>query len=161
MENNNTLKNGGLERESNQKKGQSSLAILMVDDEPLICGLCAEVLMRAGYEVDTAQDGISAWKTLQSKKYDLLITDHNMAPLTGLELIKKLHAARMELPVIMASGTIPAEELNRHPWLKIKGVLLKPYSVDALLEEVKKILHLKNEDGKSSESRFDENPSQG
>src|ERR1035441_6822218 len=79
--------------------------ILVVDDEPDIRRLNAEVLKSSGYEVDTAEDGKAGWQALQAvthapDSYDLLITDHNMPELSGLALVKKLRAARMALPVI-------------------------------------------------------------
>jgi DNA-binding response OmpR family regulator len=114
--------------------------ILMVDDDSLLLQLSTEVLIHAGYGVDAAADGAAAWRVLTSDSYDLLITDNNMPKVTGVELLEKLHAARMSLPVIMASGAVPTEELNWHPWLKLDAVLLKPFSGDELLGTVEKVL---------------------
>ena len=75
----------------------------------------ARVLIHSGYAVDVAEDGAAAWEALQANRYELLITDNNMPRLTGIELLKKLRSARMALPVILVSGTMPAEELKRHP----------------------------------------------
>src|ERR1700720_4218278 len=86
-----------------QARGGSNppLRILVVDDDIAIRQLSAEVLIRSGYEVDAAADGAAAWRALNSDSYDLLITDPNVPELTGVELLKKLRAARMSLPVIM------------------------------------------------------------
>lgn len=65
------------------------------------------MLLRAGYEVDSAEDGSVAWDTLNACSYDLLINDNNMPNLTGLELLRKVRDHHIALPVIMASGTIP------------------------------------------------------
>jgi hypothetical protein len=46
----------------------------------------------------------------------------------------------MTLPIIMATGTFPREELDRHPWLQIDAPLLKPHTFDELLGTMKKIL---------------------
>ncbi len=98
--------------------------ILVVEDEPDIRRLNAEVLESSGYEVDTAEDGLAGWKVLHAARhapesYALLITDHDMPGLSGLALVKKARAARMALPVIMATGTLPTEELfTRYPWLQ-------------------------------------------
>jgi DNA-binding response OmpR family regulator len=111
----------------------ANLRILVVDDEPMILQLNSEVLSDAGYDVDSAEDGAAAWDALQLNRYDLLITDHDMPNMSGLELVRKLHAARVTLPVIMASGTMPVEELKRHPWLPIEAKLQKPYTLTELL----------------------------
>lgn len=116
------------------------LRILVVDDEPGIRRLNATVLSRSGYEVSAAADGADAWQALNTDGYDLLITDQNLPKVSGVELIKKLRGARMAVPVIMATGTFPREELNRHPWLQPDATLLKPYTIEALLGTVKEVL---------------------
>jgi len=115
-------------------------SILVVDDDSVIRQLNTEVLLRSGYEVDAAEDGAAAWEALGADNYDLLITDHDMPGLSGLDLIKKLRAARMELPVIMATGKLPEEEFTRYPWLQPVARLLKPYTKAELLGMVKEAL---------------------
>jgi CheY-like chemotaxis protein len=107
--------------------------ILVAEDDDDIRRLNVEVLTDSGYEVDAAEDGACAWDALQLNSYDLLITDNNMRKMSGVELLKKLHAARMTLPVILTSGTMPVEELKRHPWLQIEAKLHKPYTLAKLL----------------------------
>ena len=58
--------------------------ILVVDDDPYICHLSAEVLIPHGYEVNAVEDHIAGWTALQSDPYDLLITDLDMPGLSGL-----------------------------------------------------------------------------
>ena len=115
--------------------------ILLVDDDRDVRNLNAEVLMRAGYQVDTAENGASGWKALQANRYDALITDNTMPGVTGLDLIRKLRSEDMTLSVILASGTVPAEELNRCPWLQVDALLPKPYSIGELLRTVDRVLH--------------------
>jgi DNA-binding response OmpR family regulator len=112
----------------------------VVEDEAPVRQLNAEVLTRAGYEVDAAEDGAAAWEALNGDSYDLLITDNGMPRLSGLELLKKLRAARMELPVIMATGTLPTQEFAQSPWLRPAATLEKPYTIEELLRTVKKVL---------------------
>jgi two-component system response regulator ResD len=117
--------------------------ILVVEDEPDIRRINAIVLHRAGYHVDTAEDGKAGWHAVSHApdSYALLITDHNMPRLTGLALVKKLRDARMTLPVIMATAALPEEDLFvRYPWLQPAVALPKPYSVGQLLGTVEKVL---------------------
>jgi DNA-binding response OmpR family regulator len=114
--------------------------ILVVDDDSDICQLNAEVLIHSGYEVDAAADGAAAWEALQIKDFNLLITDHNMPKLTGVELVRKLRSARMALPVILSTGRLPTEELAKNPSLQLAAILPKPFSVDELLGTVTKVL---------------------
>jgi len=113
--------------------------ILVADDKPLILHLFDLVLSDAGYEVDPAEDGAAAWDMIQLNRYDLLITDHEMPNVSGIELLKKLHAARVTLPVIMVSGTMPTEELARQPWLKLAACLPKPFALAELLATIEKV----------------------
>jgi DNA-binding response OmpR family regulator len=114
--------------------------ILVVEDEPNIRALNTGVLINSGYDVDAAEDGAAAWEALGTDSYDLMITDNKMPRLTGVELLKKLYANRMALPVIMATGELPTEEFTRYPWLQPAAMLLKPYTIEELLGTVKKVL---------------------
>jgi DNA-binding response OmpR family regulator len=114
--------------------------ILVVDDDISIRELSTEVLIHFGYGVDAAADGAAAWQALNSDRYDLLITDHNMPELTGVELLKKLRAAHMDLPVIVATGVLPKDELTQYPELQPVVTLLKPFTIAELLGTVKEIL---------------------
>ncbi len=115
--------------------------ILVADDDEDIRRLNIDILTLSGYRVDAAEDGAVAWDNLQRNNYDLLITDNNMPKVSGFELLKKLRAGRMALPVIMASGTLPAEEFMQSPWLQPTATLLKPFTSDELLGTVRKVLH--------------------
>ncbi|MDR3457696.1 MAG: response regulator [Verrucomicrobiae bacterium] len=114
--------------------------ILVVEDDPLIRRLNTEVLTFSGFQVDAAEDGAAAWVAIQNENYDLIVTDNDMPNLTGVELLQSLHEARLALPVILATSTIPQDDLDRHPWLHIDATLLKPYSFHELLAAVKNVL---------------------
>ena len=114
--------------------------ILVADDEPTVRRLITEALVRSGYHVDAAEDGAVAWEAIQARHYDLLITDNAMPKVTGLELVRNMRSARIEVPVVMVSGSISTDELERRPWLEISAVLSKPFALDALLATVKSAL---------------------
>ena len=114
--------------------------VLVVDDESNMRKLNTEFLIAYGYHVDAAEDGAVAWDTLQTKSYDLLITDNTMPKVTGVELIEKVRAAGMPLPVIMATATLPKQTFARNPWLQPAATLLKPYTLAELLGTVKHVL---------------------
>jgi two-component system chemotaxis response regulator CheY len=110
--------------------------ILVVDDDDDIRRFNTEALTGSGYHVEAAVDGAQGWEALNASCYDLLITDNNMPNLTGIELIKKLNAARMAVPVILASGVSHTEESE----LRLAATLPKPFTLDELLGTVKKVL---------------------
>jgi PAS domain S-box-containing protein len=114
--------------------------ILVVDDDSHTRQLSLEVLAGAGYDVEAVEDGAAGWDALQAKSYDLIITDNKMPKMTGIEMIEKLRAARMAVPVIMATESAPTHEFDRKPWLKPYATLQRPYSNDDLLAAVRRVL---------------------
>jgi DNA-binding response OmpR family regulator len=131
------------ERASAPEKTRASppRRILVVEDNISLRRLNTQVLSRSGYEVDGAADGAIAWQALSTDSYDLLVTAHDIPKLTGVELVRKVRAARMALPVVMATGTLPEEEFTRQPWLQPAAMLPKPYTPEEMLRTVKKVLH--------------------
>ncbi len=114
--------------------------ILVVDDEKAMRNLHLELLTCAGYEVIAVADGDLAWKAIQTQHFDLMITDNSMPKVSGVELVSKVIASNIRLPVIMATGALPEHEFKRFPWLKDMAVLVKPISNNELLSMVEKIL---------------------
>ena len=125
-----------------QHRPHAARRILVADDEPEIRLINTAMLTQGGYKVDAAEDGYAAWEALTANGYDLLITDHSMPKVSGVELLRKLHAARMTLPVIMATGAVPSHEFVREPWLQPAAVLLKPYTSSELLGTVEGVLRV-------------------
>ena len=115
--------------------------ILVVDDEPDILDLNTEVLEDCGYLVDAIKDGSAAWEAVQCTRYNLIVTDNNMPGLTGVQLIKKIRAADMALPIIMATGTLPIGEFALNPGIQPTAILYKPYTITELVASVKEALH--------------------
>jgi DNA-binding NtrC family response regulator len=127
-------------REAVQDQPNSRQRILVVEEAHDIRQLNAEVLMDAGYQVDVTEDGITAWAALELHRYDLLITDQFLPNVSGVELLKKIHTARMTLPVIMATNILPTWEFALHPCLQSITMLRKPYTFEKLLGMVKNAL---------------------
>lgn len=126
---------------------QPRARILYVDDEPAMRRLGRLVLVQAGYEVDTAADGAEAWMALQEVSYHLLITDHNMPRLTGLELAKQARLAGMRLPIVLASGSPNAPCDPASSWLGLAARLSKPFDAETLVETVAQVLRVANGKG--------------
>jgi len=124
---------------ASQDQLNSSQRILVADDDPFIRTIISSTLVQNGYQVDIAKDGAEAWKALNEASYSLLITDYKMPRVDGLELITKLRSQDKSLPVILVSGTMPVEALNRRPGLRIDALLEKPFTAEELLEAVKRV----------------------
>ena len=117
--------------------------ILVVEDDPDIRRLNTEILTYSGYQVDAANGGVAAWFALEQNNYDLIVTDNNMPNGTGVDLIKKLRAHHLAIPVVMATGTVPPPDaLLGHAITPV--VMLKPYEFEDLLKTVKNALSENN-----------------
>jgi CheY-like chemotaxis protein len=124
--------------------------ILFVDDEPQFRDLGQFVLVRSGYEVNTAVDGTQGWEALQHAHYNLLITDNNMPGFTGLELAGRARVAGMRLPIMMISGSPSPMQDPAWARLDIAAFLSKPFAGDALVEMAGRVL-LSANDGRLSD----------
>lgn len=117
-----------------QCRPKPTYRILVVDDDIQIRRFVVRVLTTSGYRVDTAEDGAIGWHSLHGNSYDLLITDHQMPKVTGVELVRAVRSARM------TSGAIPTAALEKDPSLRIVATLPKPFTVEELLGTVRKVL---------------------
>lgn len=118
------------------------IRILVVDDEPLVAGLIAEVLASDGYEVDTAGNGREGLEQIAAHSYDLIVSDLRMPELDGVGLFRELERTQPALlrRLIFVSGTMePAEYANFLEETKAP-VLSKPFQVKALRQLVRQIL---------------------
>lgn len=123
------------------REASKSGRILVADDDESIRYLEVEVLSRLGYEVDEAENGNRAWKALQGKHYDLIITDQDMPEVTGLQLIHKLRLAGFETSVILASGRLSSNSCLTTELVKLGATTLsKPFTLDELTTTVERLL---------------------
>jgi DNA-binding response OmpR family regulator len=98
------------------------------------------VLWAAGYRVSSAEDGEEGWSALCAGSYDLLITDHDMPRLSGLDLLRRLRAVKFDLPVILISGNMPWAEPDLLGMLQPGLALEKPFSFVGLMATVSSLL---------------------
>jgi signal transduction histidine kinase/FixJ family two-component response regulator len=86
-------------------KAKRSAVILFVDDDPLIAMSTAEMLEDLGHRVIGVNSGLHALEILRSEQpLDLMMTDHMMPGMTGLELVAASRDGRPALPVLLATG---------------------------------------------------------
>jgi DNA-binding response OmpR family regulator len=122
-------------------KASTSLGnILVVDDDAGMRGVVAAILLHTGYRVSCAEDGEAGWSALCGDRFDMMITDHEMPRLRGLDLLRRVRRAPLNVPVILTSATIPWHEPDLLPLLPPGQVLEKPFSPAKLLSTVRRFL---------------------
>lgn len=125
--------------------GEQAGSILVAESDPLVRERCSLTLSQAGFEVSIARDGLEAWNVLQSRVYDLLITDKNMPYLTGLQLIRRIRLARMSVPIILVLGTIIGTPIDKLPWHDCAAIVAKPYTAGQLTSVVGEVMRGRSE----------------
>jgi CheY-like chemotaxis protein len=80
--------------------------LLIVDDNQLVRELHARVLSLAGYDTETAADGIEALERLADEPFDLVLTDKHMPGLSGANIVLALRSAGSRIPIVMVSGSL-------------------------------------------------------
>ncbi len=118
--------------------------ILIVDDEEIICTIlerCFETL-KPDYNVVVATDGFVAVDQLQQQSFDLVMTDHQMAGMNGLELAKIARQVSPATRIVLMTGTnylIPASKVKT---LGLDGYIEKPFSPTQILDIVNHVLSI-------------------
>ena len=88
------------------RPSEKSLRILVADDEETVREFLQFLLTEEGYIVDIAHDGTAALKLLGTKQYGVLLMDHAMPGLSGVETFRTIHRQFPKLPVILVTGSV-------------------------------------------------------
>ena len=110
-------------------------SILLVDDETKILNALAQALRAEGHEVVATANPREAQRLLAQRMFDLLVVDNLMPELTGLDLIRELHASNaIERPqIVMMTAHATVESAIEAMKLGAFDYLQKPFEVDELL----------------------------
>lgn len=115
-------------------------AVLVVDDALEIRESLAVILRRRGYDVDTAEDGLTGWKAWSEKPYRLLITDCAMPNLSGIELLRRVREVSPDVPVILISGYATWSESDLEDVLPPGRFIPKPFPFHTLFSTIETLL---------------------
>jgi CheY-like chemotaxis protein len=115
---------------------------LVVDDEPVIRSLYAEVLQAMGFTVETAADGVEGVERLKESAYNLIISDIRMPRMTGIEFLLKSGSVRpgSQNRFIFTTGLL--DSLNAHEYMIAteRPCIMKPARVDNIQQTILEFL---------------------
>lgn len=129
------------------KAGQKPVRILHVEDDLTVAGLVQEIAREETWEVEHRIEGNAALEQLASDThYDLLLVDHELPGLNGLELIEHVRSMfhRRYMPIVMMSGTLDeaaALEAGADAFLR------KPQGIGFVVDTINRLLHEREQDG--------------
>ena len=116
-----------------------SIKILIVDDYKTMLRIIRNVLRQIGLtNVDEANDGAEALAMIKQSDYGLVISDWNMQPMTGLELLQQVRAdSRLsKLPFIMVTAESKVENIVAAKQAGVSNYVVKPFSAETLRAKI-------------------------
>ncbi|MDR3524347.1 MAG: chemotaxis response regulator CheY [Acetobacteraceae bacterium] len=120
-----------------------SMNVLIVDDYKTMLRIIRNLLKQIDFNnVDEASDGTEALAKLRAGQYGLVISDWNMQPMTGLQLLQEVRAdGRLkETPFIMITAESKAENVVAAKQAGVSNYIVKPFNAETLKEKIEKVL---------------------
>ena len=124
-----------------------NISILIVDDYRTMLRIIRNLLSQLGFSnVDEATDGVTALKKIGEKKFDLIISDWNMEPMSGIELLKKVRAdqsSNPNVPFIMVTAENKPENVVKAKEAGVDNYIVKPFNAETLKGKIVSVLSKK------------------
>lgn len=120
-----------------------NINILIVDDYKTMLRIIRNLLRQLDFNnVDEATDGAQALSMLRAGNYGLVISDWNMQPMTGLQLLQEVRAdTRLRnTPFIMVTAESKTENVIAAKQAGVSNYIVKPFNAETLKEKIEKVL---------------------
>ncbi|WP_416898325.1 MAG: response regulator [Minwuia sp.] len=114
-------------------------SVLVVDDFKTMRRIIRSQLEEIGFrDIEEAEDGESALRTLRRKEVHLIISDWNMQPMTGLEFLKEVRSDRRlkSLPFIMVTAESKVENVREAREAGVTNYVIKPFTAQTLQQKI-------------------------
>ncbi len=121
---------------------EHSLPILVVDDYMTMVRIIRNLLTQIGFtNIDEASSGAEALEKIQQKSYGLIISDWNMEPMTGFQLLQKVREDRnlAEVPFIMITAESKTENVIAARKAGVNHYIVKPFNATTLKGKIDSI----------------------
>ena len=116
-----------------------SMPVLIVDDYNTMIRIIRNLLRQLGFvEIDDACDGTAALAKMRTRKYGLVISDWNMEPMTGYDLLRQVRsdAALAETPFIMVTAESKTENVIAAKRAGVSNYIVKPFNAQTLKSKI-------------------------
>jgi two-component system chemotaxis response regulator CheY len=116
-----------------------SMPVLIVDDYNTMVRIIRNLLRQLGFEhIDDASDGSAALAKMQERKYGLVISDWNMEPMTGYDLLQQVRAnpELSETPFIMVTAESKTENVVAAKKAGVSNYIVKPFNAQTLKSKI-------------------------
>jgi two-component system, chemotaxis family, chemotaxis protein CheY len=119
-----------------------SMPVLVVDDYNTMIRIIRNLLKQIGFaDIDDAADGSAALARMREKKYGLVISDWNMEPMTGYELLKEVRAdpGLSKTPFIMVTAESKTENVIAAKKAGVNNYIVKPFNAQTLQSKIEAV----------------------
>ena len=120
-----------------------NMNVLIVDDYKTMLRIIRNLLKQLGFNnVDEATDGSMALQMLRVGNYGLIISDWNMEPMTGLQLLREVRAdAKLKaIPFIMVTAESKSENVIAAKEAGVSNYIVKPFNAETLKTKMSSVL---------------------
>ena len=120
----------------------TSIPVLVVDDYKTMIRIIRNLLKQLGFEdVDEASDGTEALGKMKDRRYGLVISDWNMEPMTGYELLKHVRAdaGLTKTPFIMVTAESKTENVIAAKKAGVNNYIVKPFNAQTLKGKIEAV----------------------
>ncbi|MCH8110739.1 MAG: response regulator [Proteobacteria bacterium] len=120
-----------------------SMHILIVDDYKTMLRIIRNLLKQLGFEnVDEATDGTAALQKIRERPYGLVISDWNMEPMTGIELLREVRADEKVkgTPFIMVTAESKTENVIAAKQAGVNNYIVKPFNAETLKRKMNSVI---------------------
>jgi len=114
-------------------------SILVLDDEPIVCKRLKPFFQKAGYEVEAFNQPLEALARIETRRFDVVITDLKMEGLDGLSFLGKVKALHPDTDVILITGFATMETARQSFRKGVFDCVAKPFKLAELLDGVRRI----------------------
>jgi two-component system chemotaxis response regulator CheY len=121
----------------------SNMNVLIVDDYKTMLRIIRNLLKQIDFEnVEEASDGAEALAKLQAGNFDLIISDWNMEPMTGLQLLQHVRSdpKLKATPFIMVTAESKTENVIVAKQAGVSNYIVKPFNAETLRAKIQKVL---------------------
>jgi len=115
-------------------------SVLILDDDTDFNNLLTDIFEQADYFVTSLEDPFKAIEAIADTEIDLVVTDHKMPEMSGVEFIAQVKKRQPKVPVIMVSGFLENDTIRDLINRGIGGVFLKPLNIFSLLERTAELI---------------------
>ena len=137
-------------------KEQEQARILVIDDDATVRRSLEVALKKNGYDVDVAETGKEAIRKSKAKLYNLALVDLRLPDMDGIELLTAVREAVPKMIKIIITGYPSLENAIEAVNRGADGYMVKPYSMEDLLQKIKEQLQKQQEARKYSEQKVKE-----